>query len=245
MFSHFDNLEYCPQVGVLLPTYCEAQNIKRLITEIKSLPLNTVILVIDDSSQDGTAEIVSQLQKHISGLLLHVRAQKSGLGSAITDGFRLFLSLPNVPAFVVTMDADYSHNPKDLPLLISSMNYGCDLVIGSRYCKGGKITGWPFTRKVISKSANILARSVLGLRLRDCTSGYRCYSTSFIKQILPFLHSQTYDIQIETIKQAHLLGFKVQEVPIEFVNRKRGKSKLSFVEVENYLSYILKTVLAH
>jgi dolichol-phosphate mannosyltransferase len=125
------------------------------------------------------------------------------------------------------------------------MNYGCDLVIGSRYCKGGKITGWPFTRKVISKSANILARSVLGLRLRDCTSGYRCYSTSFIKQILPYLHSQTYDIQIETIKQAHLLGFKVQEVPIEFVNRKRGKSKLSFIEVENYLSYILKTVLAH
>jgi dolichol-phosphate mannosyltransferase len=244
MFSQLiGNLEVKPQVGILLPTYCEIQNIKMLITEIKNLPIDTTILVIDDSSPDGTAETVKKLQRKYVDLLLHVRFQKSGLGSAITDGFRTFLSLNHVPRFVVTMDADYSHNPKDLPRLVSSMNDGCDLAIGSRYCKGGKITGWPFTRKLISRSANALARSILGLQLHDCTSGYRCYSTPFIRQILPFLHSQTYDIQIETIKQAHLQGFKVQEVPIEFVNRKRGKSKLSVVEIENYLSYIFKTVL--
>jgi dolichol-phosphate mannosyltransferase len=243
MFSQLIG-DFKPQVGILLPTYCEIQNIEALITEIKNLPINTTILVIDDSSPDGTAETVKKLQRKYVDLLLHIRPQKSGLGSAITDGFRIFLSLNNVPHFIVTMDADYSHNPEDLPRLVSNMYGGCDLTIGSRYCKGGKIAGWSFTRKVLSRSANVLARSILGLQLHDCTSGYRCYSTSFIRQILPFLHSQTYDIQIETIKQAQLQGFKVQEIPIKFVNRKHGESKLSMVEIENYLSYIFKTVLA-
>jgi len=230
------------KIGVILPTYCEVQNIQRIIAEIQALPLNATILVIDDSSSDGTADAVRSLQVMYPNLLLLVRPQKSGLGSAITDGFRTFLSLRNVPDFVVTMDADYSHNPEDLPRLISNMSEGCDLAIGSRYCVGGKTEGWPFTRKIISRGANAIARGVLGLKLHDCTSGYRCYSTNFLNKTIGYLHSQTYDIQIETVKQAHMQGFKIREVPILFVNRKQGKSKLNIREIENYVSYIFKTV---
>ncbi|MCW4010784.1 MAG: polyprenol monophosphomannose synthase [Candidatus Bathyarchaeota archaeon] len=236
------NLEVNSNVGVILPTYCEAPNIERLISEIEELPLKTSVLVIDDSSPDGTAGIVEGLQQKYPNLLLLVRCQKSGLGSAITDGFRTFLSLPRVPEFVVTMDADYSHNPQDMPRLVSSMNSGCDLAIGSRYCAGGKTVGWPLTRKIVSRGANAIARGVLGLNLHDCTSGYRCYSTNFLRKTIGYLHSQTYDIQIETVKQAHSQGFRIHEVPILFVNRKRGKSKLSLREIENYVSYIFQNV---
>lgn len=237
------NLEVDSRVGVILPTYCEAKNIKKLIPEMERLPLNISILVVDDSSPDGTADEVRELQKKYPNLLLLLRSQKIGLGSAITDGFKTIMSLKNVPALVVTMDADYSHNPQDLLRLVSEIDNGYDLIIGSRYCSGGKTAGWPYARKVISIGANILARSLLGLKLRDCTSGYRCYSTNFLRATIPYLHSQTYDIQIETINQAHLKGFNVHEIPILFVNRKRGKSKLSLVEIENYLSYVFKTLV--
>jgi len=232
------------QIGVVLPTYCEAQNITKLIPEIEALPLNTTILVVDDSSPDGTAEAVKKLQVQYPNILLLVRPEKLGLGTAITDGFKVFLSLKNVPEFVVTMDADYSHLPEDLPRLVSNVRSGYSLVIGSRYCHGGKIAGWSFARKVISQSANFLARSLLNLRPNDCTSGFRCYSTPFLKEAIDCLHSQTYEIQIETIKQAHAKGFQTAEIPILFVNRKRGKSKLTSVEIKSFVSYILKT-LAH
>ncbi len=237
------NREVNSKVGIILPTYCEAENIQRIVAEIEQLPLNTSILVIDDSSPDGTADAARKLQKKYSNILLQVRPQKSGLGSAITDGFRTFLALPHVPDFVVTMDADYSHNPEDLPRLVSSMQDGVDLAIGSRYVEGGKTEGWPMSRKIISRCANAIARGVLGLKLHDCTSGYRCYSTRFLGNTIGFLHSQTYDIQIETVKQAHVQGVKTQEVPILFVNRKQGKSKLNLREIENYVSYICKTVI--
>jgi dolichol-phosphate mannosyltransferase len=241
--SHLEgNFEVNSRIGIILPTYCEAQNIERLVAEIEGLSLSTSILVIDDSSPDGTSEVIRSLQLKYPNILLLVRPQKSGLGSAITDGFRTYLGLQNVPEFVITMDADYSHNPKDLPRLVSTMA-GCDLAVGSRYIPGGATEGWPYSRKIISRSANAIARGILGLRLHDCTSGFRCYSSDFLRQTIGFLHSQTYDIQIETVKQAHSQGFKMQEVPILFVNRKRGKSKLNVLEIENYVSYIIKTVI--
>jgi len=245
MFSKLTgNADVNSQVGIVLPTYCEAQNIEKLIPEIERLPLNTSILVIDDSSPDGTAEAVKKLQEQFSNLLLLVRPQKLGLGTAITDGFRVFLSLKNVPEFVVTMDADYSHQPKDMLRLVSNMSGGYGLVIGSRYCPGGEIAGWSFERKIISHGANVLARSLLNLQLHDCTSGFRCYSTHFLTKAIDCLHSHTYEIQIETVKQVHAKGFEASEVPILFVNRKRGKSKLTLGEVKSFLSYILKA-LAH
>jgi dolichol-phosphate mannosyltransferase len=230
------------EVGVILPTYREAENIGKLIDEIENLQLDASILVIDDSSPDKTAEIVKDLQKKYGNIILCARPKKSGLGTAITDGIKIFLSLKTSPQFIVTMDADYSHNPKAIPQLLSSMQGECGVVIGSRYCGGGKTAGWSFTRKIISRAANIVAKSVVGLQLDDCTSGFRCYSTRFLRAAIGSLHSQTYEIQIETVKQALSRGFSVKEVPILFVNRKRGKSKLTSTEIQSYISYVLKTV---
>jgi dolichol-phosphate mannosyltransferase len=243
LYQVIGNLNVNSQVGVILPTYCEAQNIEKMICEIENLQLNTSILVIDDFSPDGTSKIVERLQSKYPNLLLVIRPQKRGLGTAITDGFKIFLSLKHVPEFVITMDADYSHNPEDIPRLVSNMQNGFDLVIGSRYCTGGKTAGWTYARKIISRGANAIARSVLRMKLHDCTSGFRCYSTDFIKETISCLHSHTYEIQIETIKQAKSNGFKVAEIPVLFVNRKRGKSKLSWLEIKSYLSYIFKTVV--
>ncbi len=236
------DLSIVSEVGVILPTYREEENIENLIHEIENLPFKTSILVIDDSSPDKTAEKVSDLQNEYSNILLHSRPRKLGLGSAITDGFKIFLGLPHVPKFVITMDADYSHNPQVIPQLLSTMEDGCGITIGSRYTKGGKITGWPLTRKIISRVANSIAKFCFNLDLNDCTSGYRCYSTKFLRVVIGNLHSQTYEIQIETIRQAFLRNFKVNESPIWFVNRKSGKSKLTSIEIKSYLSYIFKVL---
>ena len=227
-------------VAVVLPTYCEVENIESLIREIQELKLNLLVTVVDDSSPDGTAEIVKKLHKEYNNVLLFVRPQKLGLGTAIITAFRSILSLENQPNYIVTMDADYSHNPQDIPRLIHAARSGCGLVIGSRYCKGGNIVGWHFMRRLISRIANIIAPIIIGTKIHDCTSGMRCYSKSFVKAVLPNLHSQTYEIQIETIKQAQLRGFCVKEIPITFENRKRGKSKLSKVEFQAFLSYVIK-----
>ncbi len=242
-FQLTGDLRGTSDVGVILPTYREAENIANLIKEIKNLQLNTSILVIDDSSPDRTAEVVKNLQKKYGNILLYVRPKKSGLGTAITDGFKIFLSSKFPPRFIVTMDADYSHNPKAMPQLLSTMQSGCGIVIGSRYCRGGKTMGWPFTRKIISRAANGVAKFLMGVKLQDCTSGFRCYSTNFLKVAIGSLHSQTYEIQIETVRQALSRGFSVKEVPIIFVNRKRGKSKLTLAEIQGYLSYTFKTAV--
>jgi len=227
-------------VAVVLPTYCEAENIESLVREIQELKLNLLITVIDDSSPDGTAKIVKKLQKEYNNILLLVRPQKLGLGTAIITAFQSILSLENQPKYIITLDADYSHNPQDIPELIRVARSGCDLVIGSRYCKGGNIVGWHFMRRLISRIANLIASTIIGTKIYDCTSGMRCYSKRYVKTVLPNLHSQTYEIQIETIKQAWLQGFRVKEVPITFENRKRGKSKLTQAEFRAFLSYIIK-----
>jgi len=228
-------------VAVVLPTYCEAENIESLIRELQELKINLLIIVIDDSSPDGTADIVRGLQEEYDNIFLFNRPEKLGLGTAIITAFQSILSLKNQPDCIVTMDADYSHNPQDIPRLIRAAKGGYDLVIGSRYCQGGMIVGWHYMRWLISRVANIIASAVVGMRIRDCTSGLRCYSKRYVKSVLPDLHSQTYEIQIETVKQARLRGFHVKEIPITFVNRKRGKSKLTATESRAFLTYIIKT----
>jgi len=229
-----------PTVAVVLPTYCEVENIGSLIRKIQKLNINLLITVIDDSSPDGTAEIVKKLQKEFSNVLLFVRPKKLGLGTAIITAFQSILSLENQPNYIITMDADYSHNPQDIPRLIHVARGGCDLVIGSRYCEGGSIAGWHSMRRLISRVANLIASAIIGTTIHDCTSGLRCYSKRYVETVLPYLHSQTYEIQIETIKQARLQGFSVKEIPITFENRKRGKSKLTRAEFRAFLSYIVR-----
>lgn len=231
-------------VAVLLPTYCEAGNIESLIKQLQQLKLNLTITVIDDSSPDGTASIVRKLQNKYNNILLLVRPSKLGLGTAITDGFRLLLSQRKKPKYIVTMDADYSHNPNDIPKLLNAAKQGSDLIIGSRYCKGGRTIGWHKIRLIISRLANILASATIGMWIPDCTSGFRCYSKEYVKTVLSSLHSQTYEIQIETVKQARLQGFEVKEIPITFMNRKRGKSKLTRIELKSFFFYILKNLFS-
>ena len=234
------------EIGVILPTYCEAANIKRLVDEIESLGLSISILVIDDSSNDGTPEIVKGLQERYENVLLFTRPRKMGLGTAITDGFRIFLSVKRPPEYIITMDADYSHSPQYIQRLVSSLKSGCDLIIGSRYCRGGSTVDWGVIRLSISKIANFLASLLIGEKIRDFTSGMRCYSSELVQNIIGDLHSETYEIQIETIRQAHLRRFKIGEVPISFENRKKGKSKLSFNEIAQFISYMFfKAILEY
>jgi len=233
------NIGIDSDVGVILPTYCEVANIERMVQEIQNLKLNITILVIDDSSPDRTADTVRALQKRYENVLLLVRPRKSGLGTAITDGFKVFLSLHYPPKCIVTMDADYSHNPKEIPRLIAPMHDAYDLTVGSRYYRGGGTQDWSIMRLAISKIANLITKYRIAAGIHDYTSGMRCYSTRVVRSMINDLHSQTYEIQIETIRQAKVRGFKIREVPILFVNRKKGKSKLSKNEIMDFLSYIL------
>jgi dolichol-phosphate mannosyltransferase len=230
-------------VAVILPTYCEAENIESLIQKIEELKLNLLIAVVDDSSPDGTADIVKKLQQKYNNIHLISRPAKLGLGTAITTGFQWVTLLKKKPAYIVTMDADYSHNPQDIPRLIQAAKRDHDLVIGSRYYQGGKMMGSNLRRRLISRFANFIAATTIGMMVHDCTSGFRCYSKDYIKTVLPNLHSETYEIQIETLKQARLRGFNIKEIPITFVNRKRGKSKLTAAEAQAFLTYILRAAL--
>jgi len=230
-------------VGVILPTYCEAENIESLIQEIEELKLDLLIAVVDDSSPDGTADVVKKLQQKYSNIHLISRFEKLGLGTAITTGFQSMALLKEQPSYIITMDADYSHNPQDIPRLIKAAERGYDLVIGSRYCQGGKMTGSNLRRRLISRLANFMAAAIISITVHDCTSGFRCYSKDYVKTVLPNLHSETYEIQIETLKQARLHRFNIKEIPITFVNRKRGKSKLTVTEAQAFLTYVSRAAL--
>ncbi|PVX26036.1 MAG: hypothetical protein CW691_02680 [Candidatus Bathyarchaeum sp.] len=234
------NAEWGSRVAIILPTYCEAENIADIIHAIERLEIDSTLLVIDDSSPDETNDIVCSLKEKRENILLLKRPHKMGLGTAITDGFRFLLELPQPPKYIITMDADYSHNPQDIPKLLSLAENGCDLVIGSRYCNDGKVKGWNFTRILISKVANKLTGFLIRLPLNDFTSGFRCYSRSYILKALPQLHSETYEIQIETLRQAKLQNSKIGEIPIVFENRKKGKSKLTLTEITAFSKYIMK-----
>ena len=236
-------LEQQSEVGIILPTYCEAENITKLIDEIESLDLNTSVLLIDDSSPDGTANLVRTLQSQYGNILIFVRPRKSGLGTAITDGFKIFLSLKNPPKYIITMDADYSHSPQDILRLLSVAN-DTGIVIGSRYCSGGGAVNWGISRLLISRVANLISSALIEADIHDYTSGLRCYSTELVKNMINDLHSETYEIQEETIRQARIKGFAVKEVPVIFINRKKGKSKLSKKEIQEFISYTFNVLLA-
>ena len=233
----------CHLTAVLLPTYCEAENIGSLIEEIEKLKLEIVIAVVDDSSPDETSEVVRKLQKRYRNVSLISRGSKLGLGTAIVAGFRFFLGLAEPPDYIITMDSDYSHNPQDIVRLVGCAVGGSDLVIGSRYVKSGKYENWPLRRQLISRVANAVAGLVVDRRIRDCTSGFRCYSRDYVQKVLPTLHSTTYEIQIETLRQGKLSHLNIQEIPITFMGRKKGKSKLSADEIRVFLNYIASCLL--
>jgi dolichol-phosphate mannosyltransferase len=214
-------------VSVLVPTYMEKNNIADLIESVNKNLLGNIfeVVVIDDNSPDGTANEVRRLTKDFANIKLIVRPGKMGLGSAYRDGFSV-----SSYKYIVEMDADMSHNPQEITKLLQSLNQN-DIVIGSRYIQGGNIVGWSWRRKLISWSANHFARTVLRLKPKDVTSGFRVYSKGAFEKIITQSKLNSYAFQIEVLYLASKFGFKVKEVPITFSERKEGKSKLGTKEI--------------
>jgi dolichol-phosphate mannosyltransferase len=217
------------KTALIIPTYNEALNISKLIRALKLLKADLKIIVVDDASPDGTGKIVSK----IADVVLISRKGKLGLGSAYKEGFKYAFS--HGYDVVGTMDADFSHDPKFIPKMITKIK-DHDLVIGSRYVKGGNIIGFNFVRKLISGSAQFAARSILGLKVKDATSGYRIYK----KKVLVKIRSQGYSYLIESLFLATKSGFKTGEVPIVFKNRRFGSSKISSAEIFKALNTVFR-----
>jgi len=212
---------------VIIPTYNEKENVEKIIRKVFSLDGDYEILIIDDGSPDGTASIVKTLAKEF-GTRLHLieRKGKLGLGTAYLTGFRW--ALENGYDYVFEMDADFSHNPDDLGRLYAACKDGADLAIGSRYCDGVSVVNWPIGRIIMSYFASVYVRRVLRMKVYDSTAGFKCYSRKVLESIdLDAVRMKGYGFQIEMKYTAYKLGFKIAEVPIIFVNRKEGTSKMS------------------
>lgn len=212
---------------VIIPTYNEKENIEKIITAIRSKEECFHILIVDDGSPDGTADIVKNLQaKYTDSLFLIQRSGKLGLGTAYMTGFKW--SIEHKYDYIFEMDADFSHNPDDLPRLYKVCEDGADLAIGSRYCNGISVINWPIGRVIMSYYASMYVRKVLGMRVFDTTSGFKCYKRKVLETIdLSKIQMKGYGFQIEMKYNTYKLGFKIQEVPIIFVDRTEGTSKMS------------------
>lgn len=212
---------------VIIPTYNEKENIEKITRKVFSLPGGFHLLVVDDGSPDGTGQIVKNLQNEFSGRL-HIleRKGKLGLGTAYIAGFKW--ALQNNYDYIFEMDADFSHDPDDLPRLYEACAKGADVVVGSRYTSGGKVVNWPWDRIFISKGGALYTRMILWMPVHDPTAGFVCYSRKVLSTIpLDEVHFIGYAFQIEMKYRAWKLGFKIAEVPITFKDRKEGVSKMS------------------
>lgn len=212
---------------VIIPTYNERENIENIIRKVFSLDGGYDILIIDDGSPDGTAAIVKRLQQEFPERLHMIeRPRKLGLGTAYITGFKW--SIDKGYDYTFEMDADFSHNPEDLPRLYQACKDGADLAIGSRYCDGISVINWPIGRIIMSYYASVYVRTILGMKVYDCTAGFKCYSNKVLRTIdLDKVEMKGYGFQIEMKYTTYKLGFKITEVPIIFVNRKAGTSKMS------------------
>lgn len=212
---------------VIIPTYNEKENIANILSAIFALRSGYHILVIDDGSPDGTAAIVKDIQQQYPNeLFLEERSGKQGLGTAYIHGFKW--ALERNYRFVFEMDADFSHNPNDLDRLYAAAAEGNDLVVGSRYVKEGKVDNWPRSRKFISKGGALYTRIITWMPVKDPTAGFVCYSAALLKAInFSEIRFSGYAFQIEMKFAAWKLGFKIKEVPITFVDRRFGSSKMN------------------
>lgn len=212
---------------VIIPTYNEKENIERILRKVFSLEFKVHVLVIDDGSPDGTAEIIKSLQQEFPDkLFLEQRTGKQGLGTAYIHGFRW--ALERNYEYIFEMDADFSHDPEDLVRLQNACEKGAGVAVGSRYCYQGKVKNWPFIRWLMSYFASVYVRIVLWINVMDATAGFKCYQRKVLETIdLNKIQFVGYAFQIEMKYTAILHGFKVVEVPITFIDRQFGESKMS------------------
>jgi dolichol-phosphate mannosyltransferase len=223
---------------ILVPTYNEAENIERLVKEILAQPAALHILVIDDNSPDGTGALADALAQQDARVSVLHRPAKLGLGTAYRAGFQY--SMERGYAYTITMDADFSHHPSYLPQMMAMIKR-YDVVLGSRYTRGGGTTGWPWTRKVLSKGGNTFARVVLGLQTHDCTAGFRCYRNDALRRIgLESIFSDGYSLHVELTTRLERGGMSIGELPIIFENRRLGSSKISRIEMYRALYTVMR-----
>ena len=210
---------------VVVPTYNERDNIERLVADILTQDEGIEVLVVDDDSPDGTGEIVDRMAAGNPRLHALHRPGKLGLGSAYCDGFRL--ALDKGAEYIVEMDADFSHDPAMLPVFFERMK-DFDLVIGSRYLNGVSVVNWPLRRLMLSYFANVYTRFITGLKISDCTGGFKCFRRAVLESIdLSRIKSDGYSFQIEMNYRCVENGFRIGEIPIIFVDRHAGSSKMS------------------
>jgi dolichol-phosphate mannosyltransferase len=222
---------------VVIPTYNESENIERMLHRVHECLPEAGVLVVDDGSPDGTADLVNMVATELPDLYLLTRTAKSGLGSAYRAGFAWGLER-GYDAFV-EIDADFSHDPAALPSLVAPLREGFDVAIGSRYVAGGSIPNWAWHRHLLSRGGNLYASAVLGLGVADSTAGYRVYSADILHRLnLERIRAEGYGFQIEMTYRAKQSGAAITEVPISFVDREAGESKMSSVIVVEALALV-------
>ena len=216
-----------PQNIVIIPTYNEKENIEKIILKVLSLEPSFHVLVVDDGSPDGTATIVKRLmQEHDEQIFILERKGKQGLGTAYIAGFRW--ALENNYAYIFEMDADFSHNPDDLRLLLEACETDTDVAIGSRYVRGVNVVNWPMSRVILSYYASKYVKLITGMPINDATAGFICYRRNVLEKIdLNKIQFIGYAFQIEMKFTAWKHGFKLKEIPIIFTDRTEGQSKMS------------------
>lgn len=213
-------------VAVVLPTYNEAENIERLLRELRRIVPDARLVVVDDSSPDGTGTIAERCAAELGSIDVVHRAVKDGLGNAYRFGFDRVIS-EGFDA-VVTMDSDFSHDPDVIPAMLARLDDGADAVIGSRYVAGGGTRDWPVHRRLLSRWGNVYTGWILGVKVRDCTSGFRAYRSSTLAAIDPgTTRADGYAFLTELVVRLGRLGARIDEVPIVFVDRRYGTSKMS------------------
>jgi dolichol-phosphate mannosyltransferase len=209
---------------VCLPTYNEHENLEKMVRALGAHDVE--VLIADDNSPDGTGEIADRLAAELDYVSVLHRPRKEGLGPAYLAAFRQLLTGDS--ELILEMDCDFSHDPADVPRLIAACEDGADVALGSRYVTGGGTRNWGLVRRIISWGGSFYARAILGLDVRDLTGGFKCFRRAVLETLdLDAIHSKGYAFQIETTYRAAKRGFRIQEVPIVFVDRTEGTSKMS------------------
>lgn len=231
-----------PLVTIVIPTYNECDSITEILQRVFSLKIpNLSMIIVDDNSPDGTGTLAQELGQHYPTRVIH-RAKKEGLGKAYIHAFKEILALPPKikPDYVIQMDADLSHDPASIPRFMEKIE-SCDVVLGSRYMRGGGIENWSLIRRMVSRFGNIYASRILGMPYRDLTSGFKCFRREVLEAIdFTNISSVGYNFQIETTYYAHRDKFKICEIPIIFTERKHGTSKFNVgIIVESFWKVLM------
>jgi dolichol-phosphate mannosyltransferase len=224
----------------VVPTYNERENIGRLVEEVRRTSIRGLtLLFVDDTSPDGTGDLIRDIASRDPSIKLLVRSAKTGIGSAYQDGFREAIS-SIAPDIIIEMDADLQHPPSVIAELVRAVQAGADVAVGSRYVAGGRVSGWSLWRRTVSRGANAYARTILGIRVRDATSGFRAYTRARAEQVTEAsLPAKGFEFQVASL---HLLkkGSRFVEVPYTFAARTAGKSKLGLADMARFFFSVIR-----